>query len=77
MIHNNIEVYSHTSLSSNLPIFFRNKSNHTQIDILKAFIKYFMGIINEYNLLVMIGLNAPENDKKNKTINVIHPNFFS
>ena len=63
MIHNNTEVYSHVFLSSNLPIFFRNKTNYTPANILKAFNNYFMGLINEYNLLLMIGLSEPEIDK--------------
>ena len=63
MIHNNTDIYTHISLSSNLPIFFRNKSTYTQYNILKAFNKYFMGLIDEYKLLVMVGLSEPENDK--------------
>ena len=63
MIHNNTDIYTHISLSSNIPIFFRNKSTYTQYNILKAFNKYFMGLIDEYKLLVMVGLSEPENDK--------------
>jgi len=64
LVYNNTDIYSHVYISSCLPIFFRNKSSYTQNNIIKAFNKYFQGLIDEYNLLVMIGLGDVENDKK-------------
>ena len=64
MIYNNTDIYSHIYISSYLPIFFRNKSSYTQNNIIKAFNKYFKGLIDEYNLLVMIGVNEVEDDKQ-------------
>ena len=64
MIHNNDNIYSHVFVTSNLPIFFRNKSSYTQRNIIKAFNGFFRGLIEEYNLLVMIGLNDQGKDKQ-------------
>ena len=64
MVYNNTDVYSHIQLSSYLPIFFKNKKSYTVNTVNKAFNKYFKSLINEYNLLVMVGLNELENDKK-------------
>ena len=36
MVHNNDNIFSHIFLTSNLPIFFRNKANYTPANILKA-----------------------------------------
>ena len=63
MVYNNTDIYSHLYISSYLPIFFRNKSSYTQNNIVKAFNKYINGLIDEYNLIVMIGLKETENDK--------------
>ena len=64
MIYNNSEIYSNVFISSYMPIFFRNKPSYDQNNINKAFTKYFQGLIGEYNILVLLGLNALENDKK-------------
>ena len=64
MIHNNDNIYSHVFVTSNLPIFFRNKSSYTQRNIIKAFNGFFRGLIEEYNLLVMIGLSDQGKDKQ-------------
>ena len=34
-----------------------------EVNMNKAFNKYFGGLTNEYNLLLIIGLNDNENDK--------------
>ena len=64
MIYNNTEIYSNVFISSYMPIFFRNKPSYNQNNINKAFTKYFQGLIEEYNVLVMIGLNNVALDKK-------------
>ena len=64
MVYNNTEVYSNVYISSYLPIFFRNKPSYKENDINKAFNKYFQRLIKEYNVLVMVGINDVENDKK-------------
>ena len=62
-IYNNTDIYSYVLISSYLPVFFKNKSSYTVNNVNKAFNKYFKGLIDEYNLLIMIGLDE-ENDKK-------------
>ena len=64
MIYNNSEIYSHVYISSYLPIFFRNNSTYTQNNIIKGFHNYFQSLIDEYNLLVMMGISEGENHKK-------------
>jgi len=64
MVYNNTEVYSHVYISSYIPIFFRYNSTFTEVSMNKAFNKYMQGLINEYNLLLIVGLNDNENDKK-------------
>ena len=64
MIHNNDNIFSHIFLTSTLPIFFRNKASYTQKNIIKAFNSHFRGLIEEYNLLLMIGLSEGEKDKQ-------------
>ena len=64
MIYNNTEIYSNVFISSYMPIFFRNKPSYIQNNINKAFNKYFQGLIEEYNILLMVGLSDLEKDKK-------------
>ena len=64
MVYNNTEIYSHIFLSSYIPIFFRYNSTFTEVNMNKAFSKYFNNLIMEYNLLVMCGIYDNENDKK-------------
>lgn len=64
MIYNNTDIYSHVYVSSYLPIFFKNKPSYTESVTNKAFNKYFQTLIKEYNLLLTIGLEDEENNKK-------------
>jgi hypothetical protein len=47
-----------------LPIFFKNKPSYTESVTNKAFNIYFQTLIEEYNLLLAIGLEDEENNKK-------------
>ena len=62
--YNNTDVYSHVFVSSYLPIFIKNKPSYTESVTNKAFNKYFQTLIKEYNLLLAIGLEDEENNKK-------------
>ena len=64
MIYNNTEIYSHVYVSSFMPIFYKNKPSYTESVTNKAFLKYFQKLIKEYNLLLAIGLEDEENNKK-------------
>ena len=64
MIYNNTEIYSHVYVSSFLPIFYKNKPSYTESVTNKAFNKYFQKLIKEYNLLLAIGLEDEDNNKK-------------
>jgi len=62
-VYNNTDVYSYVHISSYLPISFKKKSSYTENNINKAFIKYFKDLIDEYNLLIMMGIDE-ENYQK-------------
>ena len=63
VVYNNNDIYSHVQISSYFPVYFKEKSN---ISVNKSFNKYFKTLLDEYNLLLMMGIKSTNDEEENK-----------